>query len=53
VQAGGNYEVNGDFIDRRDSTILPGMIDMHAPLTGSSQGHGDKRLASSQTGAAL
>jgi len=53
IQSGGGYELNGDFVDLRGLTILPGMIDMHAHLTSSSAEHGYKRLASSRTRAAL
>jgi len=53
VQSGGAYELSGDFIDLRGLTILPGMIDMHVHLTSSSEQHGYKRLANSQTRAAL
>ncbi len=53
IQSGGEYELSGDLVDLRGLTILPGMIDMHAHLTASSSEHGFKRLASSQTRAAL
>lgn len=60
IQSGANstqsaavYKQSNDLIDLRGLTILPGMIDMHAHLTSSSTEHGYKRLASSQTRAAL
>ncbi|MBL4672680.1 MAG: amidohydrolase family protein [Arenicella sp.] len=53
VESGDVNELSGDFIDLRGMTILPGMIDMHAHLTSSSQEHGYKRLASSQVRSAL
>lgn len=53
IQTGDKYELSGDVVDLRGLTLLPGMIDMHAHLTSSSAEHGYKRLASSQTRAAL
>lgn len=53
VRFGGPYESSSKVIDLRGSTLLPGMIDMHVHLTSSAEEHGYKRLASSQTRAAL
>jgi len=44
---------NEKVIDLRGHTLLPGLIDMHAHLTGSHKEHGYKRLANSQTRSAL
>lgn len=53
IQSGDARQLIGDVVDLRGLTLLPGMIDMHAHLTSSSTEHGYKRLASSQTRAAL
>ena len=53
IQTGDAYQLGSDVVDLRGLTLLPGMIDMHAHLTSSSAEHGYKRLASSQTRAAL
>jgi len=46
-------DLGASVVDLRGLTLLPGMIDMHAHLTSSASEHGYKRLATSQTRAAL
>ncbi len=53
VRSGDAFEISGEFIDLRGMTLLPGLIDMHAHLTGSADEHGYKRLSTSNARAAL